>query len=147
MRIDRKIEVLLSSDTPTGTSKAVGLGIIGFADAFAELDPDIVVVLGDRFEILAAAQAAFFAGIPVAHISGGEVTQGAMDDVIRHCITKVSRYHFVAAEDYRQRVIQLGESPAATWAIQDSIILIALPFWTETNWLPHSNSTSRCRFY
>ena len=119
MRIDRKIEVLLSSDTPTGISKAVGLGIIGFADAFAELDPDIVVVLGDRFEILAAAQAAFFAGIPVAHISGGEVTQGAMDDVIRHCITKISRYHFVAAEDYRQRVIQLGESPAAVFNVGD----------------------------
>jgi UDP-hydrolysing UDP-N-acetyl-D-glucosamine 2-epimerase len=119
MRIDRKIEVLLSSDTSIGISKAVGLGIIGFSDALAELNPEIVVVLGDRFEILAATQAAFFAGVPVAHISGGEVTQGALDDVIRHCITKMSRYHFVAAEDYRRRVIQLGESPDTVFNVGD----------------------------
>jgi UDP-hydrolysing UDP-N-acetyl-D-glucosamine 2-epimerase len=119
MRIDRKIEALLSSDTSIGISKAVGLGVIGFADALAELNPDIVVVLGDRFEILAATQAAFFAGVPVAHISGGEVTQGALDDVIRHCITKMSRYHFVAAEDYRRRVIQLGESPDTVFNVGD----------------------------
>ena len=117
--IDRKIEVLLSSDTMTGISKAVGLGVIGFADAFADLNPDIVVVLGDRFEVLAAAQAALFAGIPIAHISGGEVTQGAVDDVIRHCITKMSRYHFVAAEDYRRRAIQLGEAPGSVFNVGD----------------------------
>jgi UDP-hydrolysing UDP-N-acetyl-D-glucosamine 2-epimerase len=119
MRIDRKVETLLSSDTPIGISKAVGLGVIGFADALADLNPDIVVVLGDRFEILAATQAAFFAGIPVAHISGGEVTRGTLDDAIRHCITKMSRYHFVAAEDYRRRVIQLGESPDSIFNVGD----------------------------
>jgi UDP-hydrolysing UDP-N-acetyl-D-glucosamine 2-epimerase len=119
LRIDRKIEMLLSSDTPIGTTKGVGLGVIGFADAFADLDPDIVVVIGDRFEILAAAQAAFFAGIAIAHISGGEVTEGAVDDVIRHCITKMSRYHFVAAEAYRRRVIQLGETPGTVFNVGD----------------------------
>jgi len=119
LRIDRKIEMLLSSDTPIGITKAVGLGVLGFADAFADLDPDIVVVLGDRFEILAAAQAAFFAGIAIAHISGGEVTEGAVDDVIRHCMTKMSRYHFVAAEAYRRRVIQLGEDPGTVFNVGD----------------------------
>ena len=110
-RIDRKVEVLLSSDTPIGMSKAVGLGVIGFADALEDLNPDIAVVLGDRFEILAAAQAAFLAGISLGHISGGELTEGAVDDVMRHCITKMSRYHFVATETYKRRVIQLGEPP------------------------------------
>jgi UDP-hydrolysing UDP-N-acetyl-D-glucosamine 2-epimerase len=119
MRIDRKVEVLLSSDTPIGVSKAVGLGVIGFADALADLNPDMVVVLGDRFEVFAATQAAFFAGIPVGHISGGEVTQGALDDGIRHCITKLARYHFVAAEEYRRRVIQLGESPGTVFNVGD----------------------------
>ncbi len=117
--IDRKIEVLMSSDTPVGTSKGVGLGVIGFADALADLNPDIVVVLGDRYEIFAAAQAAFFAGIAVAHISGGEVTEGALDDAVRHAITKMSRYHFVAAEDYRRRVIQLGEPPGTVFNVGD----------------------------
>jgi UDP-hydrolysing UDP-N-acetyl-D-glucosamine 2-epimerase len=119
LHINRKIEVLLSSDTPTGVCKAMGLGVIGFADALVDLEPAIVVVLGDRFEILAAAQAAFFAGIPVAHISGGEVTAGSVDDAVRHCITKMSRYHFVAAEDYRRRVIQLGESPESVFNVGD----------------------------
>jgi UDP-hydrolysing UDP-N-acetyl-D-glucosamine 2-epimerase len=119
LRIDRKVEVLMSSDTAIGTSKAVGLGVIGFADALSDLEPDIIVVTGDRFEILAAAQAAFFTGIPLAHISGGEVTLGAIDDGIRHCITKMSRYHFVAAERYRQRVIQLGELPQAVFNVGD----------------------------
>jgi UDP-hydrolysing UDP-N-acetyl-D-glucosamine 2-epimerase len=119
LHIDRRIEMLLSSDTAIGISKAVGLGVIGFADAFADLNPDIVVVLGDRFEVLAAAEAALFAGIPIAHISGGEVTQGAIDDVIRHCITKMSRYHFVAAEEYRRRAIQLGESPESVFNVGD----------------------------
>lgn len=117
--IDRKVDLLLASDAPTAMAKAVGLGTIGFADAFASLDPDVVVVLGDRFEILAAAQAAFLEGIPVAHISGGEVTEGAIDDVIRHVTTKFARYHFVAAERYRQRVIQLGESPANVFNVGD----------------------------
>lgn len=111
-RIDAKVEMLLSSDTPVGVAKSVGLGVIGFADAYERLRPDIVVLLGDRFEILAAAQAALVAEIPIAHISGGEVTEGAMDDSIRHAITKMAFFHFVAAEPYRARVIQMGEHPA-----------------------------------
>jgi UDP-hydrolysing UDP-N-acetyl-D-glucosamine 2-epimerase len=117
--IDAKVEMLLSSDTVTGISKSLGLGLIGFADAFERLQPDAVVLLGDRFEIMAAAQAGFIAGIAIAHISGGEVTTGAIDDVIRHCISKMSRYHFVAAEAYRQRVIQLGEQPESVFNVGD----------------------------
>lgn len=109
--IDERIEILLSSDTPTGVSKAMGLGMIGFADTFVRLRPDIVVVLGDRFEILAAATAALVAGIPIAHIHGGETTEGAYDEAIRHSVTKMAHLHFVAAAPYRDRVIQLGEAP------------------------------------
>ncbi len=109
--IDSKVEMLLSSDTPVGITKSIGLGIIGFADAFAMLKPEIVVVLGDRYEILAAAQAALVARIPVAHIHGGETTEGAIDESMRHAVTKMSHFHFVAAERYRTRVIQLGEQP------------------------------------
>lgn len=109
--IDRKLEILTSADSASGVTKSVGLGVIAFADAFAELRPDIVVLLGDRFEILAAAVAAMIAGQPIAHLHGGEVTEGAIDDAIRHSITKMSHLHFVAAEPYRRRVLQLGESP------------------------------------
>ena len=109
--IDRKVEMLTSSDTPVGVAKAMGLGLIGFADAFAELSPDLVVVLGDRFEILAAVSAAMVARIPIAHLHGGEATEGLIDEAIRHSITKMSHLHFVAADSYRQRVIQLGEQP------------------------------------
>ena len=110
--IDAKIEMLLSSDTPVGIAKSIGLGVIGFSDALHRLRPDILVLLGDRFEILAAAQAAMVARIPMAHIHGGETTEGAIDEGIRHAITKMSHLHFVAAEPYRQRVIQLGEHPS-----------------------------------
>jgi len=110
-KIDRKVEMLTSSDTPVGITKSMGLGMIGFADALQELDPDLLVVLGDRFEILAAVSAALVARIPVAHIHGGEVTEGVIDEALRHSITKMSHIHFVAAEEYRYRVIQLGESP------------------------------------
>lgn len=109
--INRKVEMLLSSDTPVGISKAMGLGLIGFADALSELQPDLVVVLGDRFEIFAATQAAMNLRIPIAHIHGGELTEGAVDDAIRHAITKMAHLHFTATEVYRQRVIQLGEQP------------------------------------
>ena len=109
--INEKVEMLLSSDTPVGIAKSVGLGVIGFADALARQKPDILVVLGDRFEILAAAQAAMIARIPIAHIHGGETTEGAIDEAIRHAITKMSHFHFTAAEPYRRRVIQLGEAP------------------------------------
>lgn len=109
--IDRRVEMLLSSDTPAAITKSTGLGMIGFADAFQELQPEVLVVLGDRFEILAAVTAALYARIPVAHLHGGETTIGAFDECIRHAITKMSHLHFVAAEDYRRRVLQLGESP------------------------------------
>lgn len=117
--IDRKIEILLSSDTSLGMAKSVGLGVLGFADALDVLAPDAVVITGDRFEMLAAAQAAFLTGIAVAHISGGEVTEGAIDDAIRHAITKLAHYHFVAAEPYRRRVIQLGEQPSTVFNVGD----------------------------
>lgn len=110
-RIDRKVEMLTSSDTPVGIAKSIGLGLIGCADALRELSPDLLVVLGDRYEILAAVTAALVAKMPVAHIHGGETTRGAFDESIRHSITKMSHLHFVAAEQYRQRVIQLGEQP------------------------------------
>ena len=110
-KIDRKIETLISSDTAVGVSKSIGLGIIGFAEAWNEMQPDVVVVLGDRYEIFAASVAAMIAGLPIAHIHGGETTEGAFDEALRHSITKMSCLHFVAAEEYRNRVIQLGEQP------------------------------------
>lgn len=109
--IDAKVEMLLSSDTPLGIAKSMGLGTIGFAETFERLKPDIVVVLGDRFEILAAAQAALVARIPIAHIHGGETSEGAMDESIRHAISKMAQWHIVAAEPYRKRLIQMGEAP------------------------------------
>jgi GDP/UDP-N,N'-diacetylbacillosamine 2-epimerase (hydrolysing) len=108
-RIDRKVEMLTSSDTPVGIAKSMGLGLIGFADVLSNLKPDLLVVLGDRFEIFSAVAAALVARIPVAHLHGGEITEGAFDEAIRHSVTKMSHLHFVATEEYRRRVIQLGE--------------------------------------
>ncbi|MEQ1794857.1 MAG: UDP-N-acetylglucosamine 2-epimerase [Nitrospira sp.] len=116
-RIDRKVDMLMSSDTPVGIAKSMGLGLIGFADALDELQPDLLVVLGDRFEIFAAVSAALVARIPVAHLHGGEVTEGAYDEAFRHSMTKMSHLHFVAAEEYRKRVIQLGESPERVFLV------------------------------
>ncbi|SFR59434.1 UDP-N-acetylglucosamine 2-epimerase [Thiomicrospira sp. ALE5] len=110
-KIDKKIEMLLSSDTAVGISKSMGLAQISFAEAYEELQPDLVVLLGDRYEIFSAASAAMIARIPIAHLHGGETTEGAIDEAIRHSITKMAYWHFTAAEPYRQRVIQLGESP------------------------------------
>lgn len=109
--IDEKIEMLLSSDTPSAISKSIGLGIIGLADSFVRLQPDLIVILGDRFEALAVAQTAMIQRIPIAHIHGGELTEGLIDDPIRHSITKMSHIHFAAAEPYRKRIIQMGEQP------------------------------------
>ena len=110
-KIDKKIEMLLSSDTPVGISKSMGLGMIGFSEAYADLNPDIVVLLGDRFEIFSAGAAAMISRIPIAHLHGGETTEGAFDEAIRHSISKMSHLHFTATEEYKRRVIQLGESP------------------------------------
>jgi GDP/UDP-N,N'-diacetylbacillosamine 2-epimerase (hydrolysing) len=115
--ITRRVEMLLSCDTAAGITKSIGLGMIGFADTFESLKPDIVLMLGDRFELLAAASAALVAALPIAHIHGGEVTTGAFDEAIRHSITKMSHLHFTSTEDYRQRVIQLGEHPGRVFNV------------------------------
>jgi GDP/UDP-N,N'-diacetylbacillosamine 2-epimerase (hydrolysing) len=115
--ITKKIEILLSSDTAVGISKSNALALISFAEAFEELKPEIVVLLGDRTETFAAAQAALIAGVPVAHIHGGELTEGAYDDAIRHSITKMSHLHFTATDEYRNRVIQLGEQPETVFNV------------------------------
>lgn len=109
--IDARVDLQLAGDTPVSTAKSIGLGTIGFADALAGLAPDIVVLPGDRYEVLAAGVAATVLNIPIAHIHGGEVTHGAFDDAIRHALTKMALVHFVAAEPYRRRVIQMGEDP------------------------------------
>lgn len=109
--ITKKIEMLLSSDTPVGISKSMGLAQISFTEAFTELVPDILVILGDRYEVFSAASAAMIGRIPIAHLHGGETSEGAFDESIRHSLTKMSHLHFTAAEPYRQRVIQLGEHP------------------------------------
>ena len=109
--IDKKIDIELSSDSEVGISKSMGLGVIGFASALDDLNPDLCIVLGDRFEIFSAVSAAMIAKIPVAHLHGGEATEGLIDEPIRHSITKMSHLHFTAAEEYKNRVIQLGEQP------------------------------------
>jgi GDP/UDP-N,N'-diacetylbacillosamine 2-epimerase (hydrolysing) len=108
---DEKVEMLLSSDTPIATSKSMGLGMISFSEALDRLQPDMLVTLGDRYENMAVVTTAWVCRIPVAHIQGGEKTLGAIDDQFRHCITKMSRLHFVTTEEYRKRVVQLGEQP------------------------------------
>lgn len=110
--IDAKVEMLLSSDTPEGIVKSMGLGMIGFTDALKNLQPDLIIILGDRYEMLALASTALIFQIPIAHLHGGEITEGAYDDAIRHSITKMSHLHFTSTEVHRQRVIQLGENPA-----------------------------------
>jgi len=110
--VDRKVECLSSSDSAVDIAEATAKALSGCAKAFDELKPDLVLVLGDRFEIFAACSAAFLARIPIAHIHGGEVTIGAYDEAFRHSITKMSSIHFVATEDYKKRVIQLGENPS-----------------------------------
>jgi GDP/UDP-N,N'-diacetylbacillosamine 2-epimerase (hydrolysing) len=110
-RIDEKIEILLSSDTTVGLSKSIGLGLVSFCEAYERLKPAIVVILGDRFEAFAAATAAMVSRIPIAHLNGGEATFGQIDEAIRHSITKMSHLHFTSMEEYRKKVIQLGEHP------------------------------------
>ena len=116
-KINKKIEMLLSSDTSVGISKSMGLAQISFAESYDELKPDIVIVLGDRYEIFSATSAAMIARIPIAHIHGGEKTEGAFDESIRHSITKMSHLHFTATNEYKNRVIQLGEHPSRVFNV------------------------------
>jgi len=109
--IDKKVDISLISDTELAISKSMGIGMIGFAKAFNELHPDLIVVLGDRFEIFSAVSVAMVARIPIAHLHGGEATEGLIDESIRHSITKMSHLHFAAMDEYRKRIIQLGEQP------------------------------------
>lgn len=109
--ISRRVEMLLSGDTPAAMAKSIGLGVIGMSDALEQLRPDIVVVLGDRFEIFAAAQACLVHNIPIAHIAGGDTTEGAIDEAMRHAITKMAHVHLVTNELSARRVRQLGEDP------------------------------------
>jgi GDP/UDP-N,N'-diacetylbacillosamine 2-epimerase (hydrolysing) len=111
LRPDRRVEMLLDSDSGPGMAKSMGLALIGLADALEQLRPDVLVLLGDRYETLAAASAALACRVPVAHLHGGELTEGAIDDAIRHAVTKLSHLHFVAASEYAARVVSLGEHP------------------------------------
>lgn len=115
--IDKKIEMLLSSDTPSAVVKSMGVGLIGLADVLQDAEIDMMIILGDRYEIMIAAQAAMVFRIPVAHIHGGELTEGLIDEAIRHSITKMSIFHFASTEEYRRRIIQLGEEPERVYNV------------------------------
>ena len=115
--IDKKIEMLLSSDSTIGISKSMGLAMISFSEVFEELQPDLVLVLGDRFEIFSAVSSAMISRVPIAHCHGGEATEGLIDESIRHSITKMSHIHFCSTEDYKKRIIQLGESPKSVYNV------------------------------
>ena len=116
-KIDKKIEMLMSSDTHIGISKSMGLAQISFSETYTDLEPDLIVLLGDRYEIFSAASAAMIANIPIAHLHGGETTEGAFDESIRHSITKMSYLHFTATDEYKNRVIQLGEHPSRVFNV------------------------------
>ena len=120
-----RVEMLLSSDTAVGITKSTGLGIIGFADVFERHQPDILIALGDRFELFSAVTAALMRRLPVAHIHGGEGTHGVIDEAIRHAVSKMSYLHFTATEDYRRRVIQMGEAPERVFNVGALAVEIA----------------------
>jgi len=115
--INKKVEMLLSSDTPVGVLKSMALGQISLAEVYNELKPDLVVVLGDRFESFAAATAAMISGIPIAHLGGGDTSEGVIDETLRHAITKMSHLHFTITDQHRQKVIQLGEKPNTVFSV------------------------------
>ena len=115
--VNKKIEILLANDSSVAISKSMALAQIGYAEAFEELNPDIIVLLGDRYELLPAVSAALIARIAVAHIHGGEITEGAIDDSIRHAITKMSHIHFTSTENYKNRLIQMGENPSKVYHV------------------------------
>jgi GDP/UDP-N,N'-diacetylbacillosamine 2-epimerase (hydrolysing) len=116
-QIDRKIEILSEGDSPAVVSKAMGQAMIGFGEYLEKLKPDLIIVLGDRYETLAVCCAAMNANIPIAHLYGGETTEGAIDESIRHAITKLSYIHFTSTEEYRKRIIQLGEAPERVFMV------------------------------
>lgn len=118
-KINEKVEIVMSSDTTIGIAKAMGLANISFSEVLDRLNPDCIIVMGDRYEILSISQVALIMQIPVVHISGGEITEGAIDDSIRHAITKLSTIHFPANEEYRKRIIQLGEQPNRVFNVGD----------------------------
>ncbi|MFD2044934.1 UDP-N-acetylglucosamine 2-epimerase [Ornithinibacillus salinisoli] len=115
--IDEKIEILMSSDSSIGINKAMGLAMISFSECYQRLQPDIILVLGDRYEIFSAVSAATVARIPVAHLHGGETTEGAIDEAMRHSITKMSYLHFTSTSTYKNRIIQLGEDPSRVFNV------------------------------
>lgn len=115
--IDKKIEIILSSDTAIGISKSMGLAQISFSEAFDDLNSDVVVILGDRFEMLSVANTAMIMGLPIIHLCGGEKSEGAFDESIRHAITKLSHIHCVTTDEYKNRVIQLGENPSRVFNV------------------------------
>lgn len=115
--IDEKVEILLSSDTPASIAKTMGMAMMGMADILPRLNPDLIVILGDRYEMLSIASAATIFKIPIVHLHGGEITEGAYDDAIRHSITKMSHLHFTSTEEYKSRVIQMGENPASVFNV------------------------------
>lgn len=116
-RIAARVPLPLDDDSPLGVARATGAAVIGVAEVLAVERPDLVVLLGDRYEALAAATAAVLMRVPVAHLHGGEITEGAVDDSMRHAITKLSALHFVATPEYAKRVVQLGEDPATVFAV------------------------------
>lgn len=116
-KIDKKIDMQLFSDTAAGISRSIGIAQESFSEAYNDLKPHMVVVLGDRYEIFSAASAAMISRIPIAHIHGGEATEGQIDEAIRHCITKMSHLHFTSVEEYSKRVIQLGEHPSKVFKV------------------------------
>ncbi len=115
--IDARVEMTVSSDSAESVASSAAQVLSGVATALLRLKPDVLVLLGDRFELLAAAQAAVLAGVPIAHLHGGEATEGAIDESIRHAVTKLSRWHFAAAEPYAERIRQMGEAPTRVWSV------------------------------
>lgn len=118
--ISERVDILLGSDLPQGISKTMGIAFISFADLLARERPDMLLVLGDRYELIPICGCAMNAKIPIAHISGGETTEGAIDECVRHCVTKMSYLHFPGCEEYRRRIIQLGESPDRVFNFGDT---------------------------
>lgn len=115
--IHKKVPLPLEDDSASGVTKSIASAMVDLCDAFLDLQPDLVLILGDRYEIFAASVAALISRIPVAHVHGGELTEGAIDDALRHSITKMSQFHFVATDEYRKRVIQLGEDPTTVFNV------------------------------